>query len=164
MLGKHHTDNAKDKIGNASNNRWKDSKFRERFFRGIMNAWKGNVKPNKKELITDSLIHIITNDYKYNGDFSQGVTIGGKIPDWINVNGEKKVIELFGRPFHDPNSSFIEVRDNRTYNRTMEHYKKYGFNCLIIWDNELKEPGKVLKKIYEFDEGGDINQNNVDDK
>jgi len=108
-------------------------------------------KPNKKELIIDSLIQIVTNDFKYNGDFSLGICIGGKVPDWVNVNGQKKVIELFGRAFHDPKFTFRKnIPYHQTYEGTIEHYKKYGFDCLIIWDDELKNPGRVLKKICEF--------------
>ena len=30
---------------------------------------------------------------------------------------------------------------------TMEHYKKYGFNCIIIWGEELKDENKVLARL-----------------
>ena len=32
----------------------------------------------------------------------------------------------------------------------IEHYKQYGFNCLIIWGDELKDMGKVLLKVKKF--------------
>jgi len=181
MFGKHHTDDARIKIGKSTEKRFKDPEFRKRFFNGVLNAWKDQklrdkvgkisserwqnpefirkvmksrcAKPNKQELMVDSLIRIFYNDYPYNGDYSQGVSIGGKIPDWINVNGQKKVIELFGRTFHDPNISFFEISLKRTYEETIKHYKKYGFKCLIIWSDELKERGKLLEKICEFVEG-----------
>lgn len=35
----------------------------------------------------------------------------------------------------------------------MNHYKKAGFNCLIIWDYEVKkDPNAVLQKIKAFSE------------
>jgi len=64
-------------------------------------------------------------EYKYVGS-SREVCIGGKFPDFINVNGKKEVIELFGFYWH----SEEEVE------KKIEHYKKYGFNCKVIWDYE----------------------------
>jgi len=143
---------------------WKDPEYRKEIGKKVRQSHQNplyikkmieslNVKPNKQELMVDSLIRIFYNDYPYNGDYSQGVSIGGKIPDWINVNGQKKVIELFGRTFHDPKYVFNnrKIPYSQTYEGTMEHYKKYGFDCLIIWDYELKNPGRVLEKICDFD-------------
>jgi G:T-mismatch repair DNA endonuclease (very short patch repair protein) len=31
-----------------------------------------------------------------------------------------------------------------------EHYKQYGFDCLIIWEDELKDIDKVVTKIKRF--------------
>lgn len=65
-------------------------------------------------------------EWAYNGNLEQGVLIGNKIPDFININGKKEVIELFGCYWHSED----EVE------KKIEHYKKYGFDCKIIWDYE----------------------------
>ena len=63
---------------------------------------------------------------------------GGKNPDFINTNGEKKLIEYAGRYWHTG-----EEMDKRT-----ELFAKYGFKTLIIWDNEfLKNPEKTIEVV-----------------
>lgn len=123
---------------------WEDPEYVRRMMTVL------HTRPNKPEKELDKLIHQVTDDFKYNGDFSQGITIGGKIPDFVNCNGKKQVIELFGDAFHNPEKAFIEVDMKKTYQGTMSHYKKYGFNCLIIWDYELRESENIIKKIREF--------------
>lgn len=109
------------------------------------------IKPNKTEMKLSELIHEVTNDFKYNGDFSQGISIGGRIPDFVNCNGKKQVIEMFGRYWHDPvHNKKIDKR--RTYEATLDDYKKFGFDCLIIWDVELKNQDTIIEKIRNFTE------------
>jgi hypothetical protein len=31
-----------------------------------------------------------------------------------------------------------------------DHFKKYGYNCLVIWSEELKNPEKVIEKMKVF--------------
>jgi len=66
------------------------------------------------------------NEWKYNGDGSQKVIIGRKIPDFVNVDGKKGVIEIFGTYWHDE----LEVGEK------IEHYNRFGYNCLVLWDYE----------------------------
>jgi hypothetical protein len=54
----------------------------------------------------------------------------GRCPDFVNVNGRKQVIELFGDYFHSED----EVQP------TITHYESCGFTCLIVWENELRNP------------------------
>ena len=84
-------------------------------------------QPNKCELSLGVLLQeIYPNEYKYCGNFS--VIIGGKNPDFFNINGQKKVIEMYGDHWHDPGSEAPRI----------EHFKSYGFDCLVIWEHELK--------------------------
>ncbi len=76
--------------------------------------------------------------YKYVGNGE--VIIGFKNPDFINVNGEKKVIELYGDYWH---------RNDNPQDR-IDHFKKYGFDCLVIWERELKNKDSLLIKLKEF--------------
>ncbi len=106
-------------------------------------------RPTKPELILDKVIRKITPDFKYNGGFNQNVVIGGRIPDWVNCNGKKQVIEMFGVAFHSP-----LIRKNIPYRKTkpgtIQHYKNCGFNCLVVWDYELKDLTEVVEKIKNF--------------
>lgn len=123
---------------------WQNPEFVKKMFKAFA------AKPNKAEKQLDVLIRSVTADFKYNGDFSQGITIGGRVPDFVNMNGRKQVIELFGDWFHSKefaehfNRTFVSVEDK------IAHYKKFGFDCLVVWENELKNKETVLNKINNF--------------
>jgi hypothetical protein len=71
-------------------------------------------------------------EYKYVGN-SGDVTIGGKIPDFINVDGKKEVVEVFGMRWH----GWEEVEALKS------HYKGFGFDCKILWDFECYVPERI---------------------
>lgn len=107
--------------------------------------------PNKSELALDSLIQKeFPGEYKFNGDYSQGVTLGGLIPDWVNVNGRKQVIELFGEYWHD---RLKDLKWKSTEFGRKAVFSQLGFDCLIIWSKELRHTDEVIKKIEAFREG-----------
>jgi G:T-mismatch repair DNA endonuclease (very short patch repair protein) len=104
-------------------------------------------KPNKKEQVLIKLLKSNNFPYKYVGNGK--VWLSGKNPDFINVNGQKKLIELFGDYWHNK-KHFPQSNDEQSLS---QHYKKYGFKCLIIWEKELKNSEKVIQKIREFEYG-----------
>lgn len=137
------------KIGQANKlsiaRKWQDAEYKTK---QVIKIARGNRwKPNKPELLLDSWLQKeFPGEWKYVGDGRDGTSIGGKIPDWINVNGQKAVIELFGHYWHSlPGQSY-----SRTPQGTLEHYSKYGFRCLIFDDRELKEREKTMEKIMAF--------------
>jgi hypothetical protein len=96
-------------------------------------------RPNKPEIfILNILERFFPGQWKYTGDFS--FMVGGKNPDFANINGQKKLIEHFGTYYH---------RGQNRQDRT-NHFKKYGFNTLIIWEDELKNEAKIIGKIRSF--------------
>ena len=82
--------------------------------------------------------------YKYvgNGKF----WIEGRNPDFIESNGKKVVVEVFGRYWHSALYS-RKIPYRLTQEGTLKHYKKYGFKCIILWDNELKNEQLVLEHL-----------------
>lgn len=126
---------------------WKNPKYRDKTIKAIMKA--ANVKPNKPETFLIALFKKHGLPYKYVGD--GGLIIDGKCPDFVNVNGQKKIIEHFGKWWHKGKPN---IRFHRTEQGTKEHYKKFGFKTLVVWENELKNPDVLLEKINAFD-GGD---------
>lgn len=117
---------------------WKNKEYRNMFY----------LRPNKKE---QKLIEMIKHNnlpYKYVGDFK--LWIDGRNPDFINCNGQKKVIELFGEYWHSKDIN-PKIPLKYTLNQTVQHYKKYGFECLVIWGKELNDLNNILNKIVEFD-------------
>jgi len=124
---------------------WKDIEFVKKVKKAL------NIKPNKPEKIIIKLLQENKLPFEYAGDGK--IIIGRKNPDFISTNGDKKVIEMHGRAFHDPNfkGRFVkEIIYHRTKKGTIKYYQKYGYSCLVIWDYELKNPIKVLNKIRNF--------------
>lgn len=97
-----------------------------------------NIKPNKPEQRLIALIETNRLPFKYVGDGE--FILGGKCPDFLNTNGKKQLIELFGTYWHP----IFNVAERA------EHFRSYGFNTLVIWEDELGDEAKVLKKIKQF--------------
>jgi len=124
---------------------WENEDFAKRMFKSFQ------VKPNIPEKVIIKLLKKNNLPFHYVGDGKSW--INGKNPDFISTNGEKKVIEMHGRAFHDPNSKrgkVVEIPHYKTEKGTIEHYEKNGYSCLVIWDNELDDQNKVLNKIQNF--------------
>ena len=95
--------------------------------------------PNKLETIILAILETLyPGEWKFVGNGE--VMIGGKFPDFININGQKKIIEVFGDYWHCGENS--EDRINI--------FKPYGYDTLVIWEHELKDMGTVRNKISEF--------------
>lgn len=101
------------------------------------------IRPTKPELQLRTVLNKHFPQFKYNGDFSLGITLGGLIPDFVNVNGKKEVIEVFGEYWH----SRENIRWNYTELGRIMAYNSLGYRCLVIWDNELRDEQAVISKI-----------------
>lgn len=99
-----------------------------------------SVFPNKLELKVETLLSkLFGSDYKYVGDFD--TFIGGKCPDFINVNGQKKIIEVFGDYWHDGDDP----------NDRISHFAKYGFKTLVLWESDIhNSPTFVKEQLMSF--------------
>ena len=108
------------------------------------------MKPNKIEQKLDYLLQERGLPFKYVGGGE--VIIGGRMPDFININGVKQVIELFGDYWHSP-----LLRPNTkysvTYDGVRKHYHKYGFDTLIVWEGELANKDALVDKIASWAKG-----------
>ena len=105
----------------------------------LRNRGKGGLRPNKLEKEIASILNtILPHEYKYvgNGDF----VVEGMIPDFVNINGKKKVIEANGSYWHERSDEEIRIAN----------FKKYGYDCLVIWDFELEDKRVVVNKILNF--------------
>lgn len=98
------------------------------------------IRPNKLEKeFCIFLNQLFPKEYKYVGDFQ--FVLGGKCPDFINVNGQKKIIELFGNYWHE----------KEDVKKRVDHFKKYGWNCLVVWEDEFKNKIKsVERKLLKY--------------
>ena len=148
--GKHPSEKARQKMSEAAKRHWQDSDYIKKVFDGL------NMKPNAQEKKVGAILQKhVPDEYAYNGDFSCGITIGGKIPDFVNVNGEKIVIEVFG-PWHDEKYMREHFGDNIPWKRTefgtKAIYSQFGFKCVVLWQDDLEREDAddfVLKKLKE---------------
>lgn len=105
-------------------------------------AW--NLKPNKPEILIMKLLDkLYPGEWKYTGDFS--FMINGKCPDFVNCNGQKKIIELFGDYWHKGQNPQDRI----------DAFKPFGYDTLVIWERELKDMDAVITRIHAFN-GGNI--------
>ena len=142
--GIHLPEETKEKLSKASIRNWENSDY-------VKNVMKGrHAHPNKfEQRIYEILQKYFPNEWKYNGDFSQGVAIRRKIPDFVNVNGRKQLIECFGDIFHDGtlNSSW-----KATEFGTKAIYSQVGFDCLVLWYSkcEKKTDEQIAEEVKAF--------------
>ena len=112
---------------------WKNEKY------AIRQCKLQRRRPNNVELqIIDILNSIFPDEWKYVGDGK--FWIDGKNPDFININGKKKIIEFNGDYWHR----------NDDAKKRISHFKKYGFETLILSDCDIKDINLCINKIKEF--------------
>ena len=159
MLGRHHTKLTKKKMSISAvktrrkrsliqTRNWQNPEYKEKQLMAIFVGHK--ISPNKPERrLRNDLNRMFPEEYEYVGD---GKTfIGGKSPDFININGQKKIIELFGTFWHS------EERTGRTKKQEerqrIKHFAKYGFKTLIVWQEELENIKQLRRKLIKFQKG-----------
>ncbi len=90
-------------------------------------------------------------DLKYVGDGNLWIQIGKnkrRNPDFIQVNNNK-ILEVFGDYWHSEKKTGIN--EDIHCETVINDYKKSGYDCLIIWEKEIKNNFKLVKnKINNF--------------
>lgn len=66
-------------------------------------------------------------EWAYNGQCQAGFVIGGKVPDFVNINGKKSVVDMFGNFYHSKEEEVSRV----------EYFRKFGFSCVIVWESQV---------------------------
>ncbi len=101
-------------------------------------------KPTAPELRLNAIMVKHKLPYRYVGDGK--VIFEGYNPDFINVNGAKGIIELFGDYWHTTRiKRWRDTEGGRSY-----HFSKFGFKTLVLWENELANEKAVVNKIQRF--------------
>ena len=99
--------------------------------------------PNKQESkLMGILDNLYPGEWKFVGNGQ--IIIDGKCPDFINVNGQKKIIELYGERRHQ----------NDNPQDRIDVFKPYGYDTLIIWVRELQNSKRIKSTIINFCENG----------
>ena len=98
-----------------------------------------HMQPNQSEQRLYALLdELYPDQWAFVGDWS--MVIAGKNPDFVNVNGRKLIIELFGDYWHKGQNPQDRINT----------FAVFGFHTLVIWESELKDFPTLTKRIQEF--------------
>lgn len=144
MLGRKQTEAEKHKRSETHKKLWQDPEFVKRSMLAFQK------KPTNPEKKLEAILNDHFPEFKYNGDGGLGVTLGGLTPDFVNINGKKDVIEVFGDYYHSP--EFLGNRWQSSELGKIMIYNSLGWKCLVIWEHELKAlpEREIVKKITNF--------------
>lgn len=131
---------------------WKNPKQREKRTRSYV-RWRQET-PNKEEIFLNKLIQSnFPNEWLFNVN-AEVIFYYKYVPDWINVNGQKKVILHHGIFWHLIKERYLRKNPNLTRRdiekEEQKKYGKYGFTPCVVWEDELEHPKQVVNKIKEF--------------
>lgn len=115
---------------------WTNPDWRKKTIRNVLKA--SHYRPNGSE---QKLLSILQKHmpqvYRYVGDGS--LLVGTMNPDFAHAT-ESKVVELYGNFWHRGDNPQLRI----------DAFKKYGYDCLVIWEAELNELTNLLRRITEF--------------
>jgi very-short-patch-repair endonuclease len=124
---------------------WQNQTYKEKVIRSIMVG--NNIIPNKPEQKLISFFKKNNLPYKFVGDGK--LIISGKCPDFVNCNGQKKIIELFGDYWHSKQITGNKKNQEEFQRKAL--FKEFGFTTLIIWEHELRDITTLKSKIVAFE-------------
>lgn len=104
--------------------------------------------PNKAEKKLEAILNkLFPDQFKLN--VKEGIIIGNKIPDFVDINDKKLVVELFGDYWHGKritgNDKELEEHNRRS------HFDSLGFKTIIIWENELDNEEIIKRKVLYYE-------------
>jgi len=136
-LGKTMSEESKQRMSESRKAQWKDPEYQKH------QAESCHQKPNESELRLQAILdRYQPGKWKFVGD-SQ-FWIGNRNPDFLNVDGEKQVIEMFGAFWHDP--TWFPNRPSEE--ELIAHYREYGFSCIVFQEYEVYCDEKlVVEKV-----------------
>lgn len=124
---------------------WKDIVFRDVQLTKMM---KGCVaaKPNHPERMLDELLNkYFPGEFKCN--VKGGIRIGGRVPDFVPIGRSKFLVEMFGDHWHSKRVKGLSKAKEEK--QRVAHFKKFGFDTVVIWQKELETPKLVIAKLKE---------------
>ena len=131
------SEKSRQKMSARARSRWSDPGFRSKTMKVLTQAQ--HISPNKPE---KKLLWLLDKhfpgEWKFVGDGA--VIFNGYNPDFINVNGKKLIIEMFGDYWHKEEDPANRAR----------LFAPFGFRTLVIWEHELENLLVVHRKISGF--------------
>ncbi len=142
------SESMKRKVSKAQIKLWQNPIHKRKQIKAMCNGISKAKLTKPERRLRNRLNHLFPGEYKFTGDGS--VIIGNKKPDFININSQKKIIELFGDYWHSKKVTGRTKRQEE--NKRIKHFTKYGYKTLIVWQKELKNTLKLKRKLKVFNE------------
>jgi hypothetical protein len=120
-----------------ANELWSDPEFRQRAVTASGRAARKNCPNGLEKRYITLLDRVMPGEWIFTGGGEHSRAIGRRRPDFTHTR-KNKVIELFGTYWH---------KDDDPQDR-IDHYQKYGYQCLVIWENESLL--SAMHKIRDF--------------
>ena len=133
----------KDKTGQIAVDFWENAseeKKIERLESMHLNKGSSVEKTFPERMLEIKLEELFPGEWRYNDKWFM---LSGKIPDFVNVNGQKKLIEVFGPQCHEPEEEITRPI----------LFKESGYKTLILWSYEVVEKG-IDDRLREFHYSG----------
>lgn len=159
--GRHHSKKTRQKQSRIVKELWQKPEYIRKHSEHSIALWQNadyvaavmkarSLKPTKPERQLNDILSRYFPEFEYNGNGRLGVTLGGLTPDFVNVNGKKAVIEVFGDYYHSPR--ILGDRWQGSELGKIMVYNSLGWKCLVIWEHELKEltEEQIVDKIKTF--------------
>lgn len=122
----------KEKLSIAGKRNWQNPEFIKKM------EIRLSIRPNIPEtFLMNFLNELFPNEWKYTGDFS--FMINGKNPDFIHMD-YKKCIEHYGHYWHQNDDPQTRIN----------FFKNNGWDCLIVWQDELNDLITLKNKLLNF--------------
>ena len=102
-------------------------------------------RPTEPEEYLIKVIERYNLPYRYTGNGS--FFIGNINPDFVNVNGAKIALEVFGSYWHSP--EMVATRPLRGEEERRKILRGYGWELLVLWTKDLKRmtEEEIINKI-----------------
>ena len=134
FYGKEHTKETKKVMRGKAKKRCESEEERKKLRKRLT----ANMRPTKPELIFEEICKKNNLPFRYVGDGQLWIGKGKKLnPDFIEANGKKIVIEIFGSYWHSPLRNF-GLKEEATLPFRKAHYKKYDWQSAFIWEEDLR--------------------------
>ena len=159
MIGRIQTQITRKKISESSIKMWNNPKHHLRMSKQMKKQWQNDEyrekvlrnlnktlmqRPTKLEQSFIEFFSRNTLPFKYVGDGK--LIIGGKIPDFVETNGKKIVLEVGNK--EEKNWRFGDWKKYEL--ERINHFEKNGWKCLVFWDCQLDSEEEILKLLEAF--------------
>lgn len=130
-------------IVDARKKKWKDPMYKAKRLGQMMK----HMKPNRPENKVVEVCEKFGLPYKFIGNGA--LIIGGFNPDFVNIEGKKLLIEVFGVYWHK------RMGWTRRDRYRLKMFSKNGYKTLVLWEQQLVNI-KGIPPIYSEDQIRDI--------